>query len=83
MIHGLWHFQIIHHCRKDIQQHEAADFLAQHGVDMAHSDAEGIDPAYFGELMFSSGLAMNESLKWIAFRGSFDFGFLLKVRLIH
>lgn len=55
--------------------------MARSGVDLNTLESDGIDPEYFGELVFASGLVMNENVKWIAFHGSYDFGFLLKVRL--
>jgi len=39
----------------------------------------GIDVADFGELLMSSGIVLNDEVKWISFHSGYDFGYLLKV----
>ncbi|OXB69676.1 UNVERIFIED_CONTAM: hypothetical protein H355_010761 [Colinus virginianus] len=58
---------------------DSIDFLKQSGVDFAEQESRGIDVEQFGELIMSSGLVMNEHVKWISFHGCYDFGYLLKL----
>eukprot|EP00921_Rhytidocystis_pertsovi_P013967 GHVQ01022758.1.p1 GENE.GHVQ01022758.1~~GHVQ01022758.1.p1 ORF type:complete len:329 (-),score=64.75 GHVQ01022758.1:1270-2256(-) len=58
---------------------DSIDFLKQSGIDFEKQQKEGIDLQDFGELIMSSGLVMNEDVKWISFHGCYDFGYLLKL----
>jgi hypothetical protein len=44
------------------------------------NEARGIDVQRFGELLMSSGIVLNEDIRWITFHSGYDFGYLLKVR---
>ena len=39
----------------------------------------GIDLDHFGELLTTSGLILNENVKWITFHGSYDFAYLVRI----
>ena len=41
----------------------------------------GINPVQFADLLMSSGLVLNEDVKWITFHGSFDFAYLTRCLL--
>jgi hypothetical protein len=43
------------------------------------NEARGIDVQRFGELLMSSGIVLNEDIRWITFHSGYDFGYLLKV----
>lgn len=58
---------------------DSIDFLKQSGINFEKHQAKGIEVYDFGELIMSSGLVMNEEVKWISFHGSYDFGYLLKL----
>ena len=38
----------------------------------------GIDVNEFGELLMTSGIVLNEDVKWISFHSGYDYGYLLK-----
>lgn len=43
------------------------------------NEARGIDVQHFGELLMSSGIVLNDEIRWITFHSGYDFGYLLKV----
>jgi hypothetical protein len=45
------------------------------------NEARGIDVQHFGELLMSSGIVLNDEIRWITFHSGYDFGYLLKVGL--
>lgn len=40
---------------------------------------DGIDPLEFGAWLITSGLVMNDEVKWISFHSYYDFGYLIKL----
>eukprot|EP00891_Asterochloris_glomerata_P000743 jgi/Astpho2/743/Aster-00606 len=63
----------------DIYAQDSIELLKQSGIDFARNEARGIDVQKFGELLMSSGIVLNEEVKWITFHSGYDFGYLLKV----
>lgn len=39
----------------------------------------GIDVHDFGELLMTSGVVLNDKIKWITFHAGYDYGYLLKI----
>lgn len=46
---------------------------------LPQNEARGIDVQHFGELLMSSGIVLNDEIRWITFHSGYDFGYLLKV----
>ena len=49
------------------------------GIDFRSFYNFGIDADYFAEIFTTSGLILNENVKWITFHGAYDFAYLVKV----
>jgi len=58
--------------------HESINLLELAGIDFKKFQERGIDMDHFGEVFTTSGLVLNESIKWITFHGSYDFAYLIK-----
>lgn len=57
---------------------ECRDLIAQdspeaRGLDLSKHQTQGIDPQVFAELLMSSGLVLNEDVRWITFSGASGF----------
>mmetsp|Transcript_13346 Transcript_13346/g.40370 ORF Transcript_13346/g.40370 Transcript_13346/m.40370 type:complete len:286 (+) Transcript_13346:150-1007(+) len=63
----------------DMYAQDSIELLKQSGIDFALNEARGIDVHKFGELLMSSGIVLNEEVRWITFHSGYDFGYLLKV----
>jgi CCR4-NOT transcription complex subunit 7/8 len=63
----------------DMYAQDSIELLKQSGIDFAQNEARGIDVHKFGELLMSSGIVLNEDVRWITFHSGYDFGYLLKV----
>lgn len=74
-----WQFNFKFDLESDLYAVESVEFLKSSGIDFVKHKHFGIDPVHFGELIMSSGLVMNESVYWISFHGSFDFGYAVKL----
>ncbi|PFH33350.1 ccr4-associated factor family protein [Besnoitia besnoiti] len=74
-----WQFNFRFDLNEDMYAQDSIDFLKQSGIDFDKQQKKGIDVQDFGELIMSSGLVMNEDVKWISFHGCYDFGYLLKL----
>jgi CCR4-NOT transcription complex subunit 7/8 len=64
---------------EDMYAQDSIELLKQSGIDFARNEARGINIQEFGELLMSSGIVLNEDVRWITFHSGYDFGYLLKV----
>ncbi|CEM23181.1 unnamed protein product [Vitrella brassicaformis CCMP3155] len=74
-----WQFNFKFDLQKDMYAHDSIEFLKMSGINFEKHQEKGIEVEDFGELIMTSGLVMNEDVKWISFHGSYDFGYLLKL----
>uniref|UniRef100_A0A7S0YMY9 poly(A)-specific ribonuclease n=1 Tax=Polytomella parva TaxID=51329 RepID=A0A7S0YMY9_9CHLO len=63
----------------DIYAQDSIDLLKHSGIDFEANETRGIDVQRFGELLMTSGVVLNEEVRWITFHSNYDFGYLLKV----
>lgn len=64
---------------KDSYASASIDLLRGSGFDFKKNLEKGVDAQRFGELLMSSGVVLNDSVRWIAFHSGYDFGYLLKL----
>lgn len=74
-----WQFNFAFNLNHDIYAQDSIDLLTSSGIDFARHERDGIDVLLFGELLTSSGLVLNDTIKWISFHGGYDFGYLVKI----
>lgn len=63
----------------DTYAQDSIDLLSKSGIDFSAHEKNGISTADFGEWLMTSGIVLNEDVKWISFHSGFDFGYLLKI----
>lgn len=74
-----WQFNFKFNLNEDMYAQDSIDLLAKSGIDFKEHDAKGIDVNDFGEILMTSGIVLNEDVKWISFHSGYDYGYLLKV----
>jgi len=74
-----WQFNFKFNLNEDMYAQDSIDLLIRSGIDFSKNEKEGIDVSDFGELIMSSGIVLNDDVKWISFHSGYDFGYLLKV----
>jgi CCR4-NOT transcription complex subunit 7/8 len=73
-----WQFNFKFDLQKDPFSHESIQILEEAGIDFIKFNHEGIDVDYFAENFISSGIVLNDNLRWITFHGAYDLAYLLK-----
>ena len=58
---------------------ESVDLLQNSGIQFEKHEQDGIDPEKFAELLYQSGLVLQEEIKWLSFHSGYDFGYLLNI----
>jgi CCR4-NOT transcription complex subunit 7/8 len=74
-----WQFNFKFSLTADMYAQDSIELLTKSGIDFKRHEEIGIDVHTFGELLISSGLVLNEEIRWISFHSAYDFGYLLKV----
>mmetsp|Transcript_25695 Transcript_25695/g.35478 ORF Transcript_25695/g.35478 Transcript_25695/m.35478 type:complete len:286 (-) Transcript_25695:15-872(-) len=65
--------------KEDLYAQDSIELLKSSGIDFEVLEKSGVDILRFGELLMSSGIVLNDDVRWITFHSGYDFGYLLKV----
>jgi len=74
-----WQFNFKFNLSEDMYAQDSIDLLAKSGIDFKEHDSRGIDVSDFGAILMTSGIVLNEDVRWISFHSGYDYGYLLKV----
>jgi CCR4-NOT transcription complex subunit 7/8 len=74
-----WQFNFAFSLTNDMYAQDSIDLLTKSGIDFAAHERDGIHASDFAEWLITSGIVLNEDVKWISFHSGFDFGYLLKI----
>lgn len=74
-----WQFNLKFNYKKDSYSSSSFSLLCNCGVDFDKLEKEGIPYDLFAEYFTTSGLVLNDDLTWIAYHGSYDFAYLLRI----
>lgn len=64
---------------EDVYAHDSIELLNQSGINFKMNNEKGIDANRFSQLLMSSGIVLNENVRWVTFHSAYDFGYLLKL----
>jgi CCR4-NOT transcription complex subunit 7/8 len=73
-----WQFNFRFSITEDIYAQDSIELLKNGGINFDYFARYGIEVSRFAELFISSGLVLNEDVRWLAFHAGYDFGYLLK-----
>jgi CCR4-NOT transcription complex subunit 7/8 len=76
---GTWQFNFRFSPSEDIHTAEAIRIFEKANPDFPRFARDGIDVVDFSHLLLASGLVMAGDIVWVAFHGSYDFAYLLKM----
>jgi len=65
--------------KEDMYAQDSIERLKRSGIDFAKNQEHGIDVNDFGELLMTSGVVLDDNVKWISFHSGYDFAYLLKI----
>ncbi|XP_033743922.1 CCR4-NOT transcription complex subunit 7-like isoform X2 [Pecten maximus] len=74
-----WQFNFKYNLTEDMYAQESIDLLQNSGIQFEKHINDGIDVNDFAELLMTSGIVLNEEIKWLSFHSGYDFGYLLKM----
>jgi hypothetical protein len=77
--YNTWQFNFRFDLNYDLYAADSVQFLQNSGIDFSQHNRDGIDGTLFGELLMSSGIVLSDEVRWIAFQGKYDFGYLIKI----
>lgn len=74
-----WQFNFKFNLQEDMYAQDSIELLTNSGIQFKRHEEEGIDVFEFSELLMTSGIVLNEDVKYLSFHSGYDFGYLLKM----
>jgi CCR4-NOT transcription complex subunit 7/8 len=74
-----WQFNMNFDVKSDKHSGESINLLTNCGIGFDKLVEYGITPEEFGSGITTSGLVLNEDVKWVTFHGSYDLAYLIKL----
>lgn len=74
-----WQFNFKFDIDDDMYNADAKELLVQSGISFEKFKTDGISPFNFSELVYTSGLVMNDKITYITFHSIYDFAYLVKM----
>ena len=74
-----WQFNFRFNLNDDMYAHDSIELLQNSGIQFKRHEEEGIDVFEFAELLLTSGVVLNDDVKYLSFHSGYDFGYLLKI----
>ncbi|EAX96627.1 CAF1 family ribonuclease containing protein [Trichomonas vaginalis G3] len=74
-----WQFNFKFNLDEDMYTSESIELLQQSGIDFKRFNNEGISPFDFTQLLYTSGLVMNDRITYLTYHSVSDFAYLLKM----
>mmetsp|Transcript_17692 Transcript_17692/g.18340 ORF Transcript_17692/g.18340 Transcript_17692/m.18340 type:complete len:429 (-) Transcript_17692:26-1312(-) len=74
-----WQFNMSFDVKSDKHSNDSIKLLSNSGICFDKLTELGILPEEFGSFITTSGLVLNDDIKWVSFHGSYDFAYLIKL----
>lgn len=75
----VWQFNFHFSLATDMYAQDSIDLLSKSGIDFAAHESDGIDTQVFAEWLMTSGIVLNDEVRFISFHSGYDFAYLLKL----
>lgn len=63
----LYEYFVLMRSSEDMYAQDSIELLTRSGIDFKKHEEQGIDVNDFGELLMSSGVVLNDKIKWTSF----------------
>lgn len=74
-----WQFNFRFNLNDDMYASDSIELLQNSGIQFKRHEEEGIEVFEFAELLLTSGVVLNDHVKYLSFHSGYDFGYLLKI----
>lgn len=74
-----WQFNFKFNLQEDMYAQDSIELLQNSGIQFKKHEEDGIDVFEFAELLMTSGVVLNDNVKYLSFHSGYDFGYLLKI----